>query len=50
MKYLEYNIKGSPKKLEVDVNELEVALDHANRTNANSQKVLKRMQQNLTDL
>jgi chromosome segregation ATPase len=38
------------KKLETDVNELEVALDHANRTNADLQKSLKRLQESITDL
>ncbi|CAF0997372.1 unnamed protein product [Adineta steineri] len=38
------------KKLESDINELEVALDHANRTNADLQKTLKRVQQNITEL
>ncbi|UJR08396.1 hypothetical protein I4U23_012667 [Adineta vaga] len=38
------------KKLESDINELEVALDHANRTNADLQKSLKRIQQNITEL
>ncbi len=38
------------KKLETDINDLEVALDHANRINTDSQKALKRLQQHLTDL
>jgi myosin heavy chain 6/7 len=38
------------KKLESDVNELEVALDHSNRTNADLQKNLKRIQQSIADL
>jgi myosin heavy chain 6/7 len=38
------------KKLETDVNELEVALDHSNRTSADLQKNLKRLQQSITDL
>ncbi|CAF0719696.1 unnamed protein product [Adineta steineri] len=38
------------KKLESDINELEVALDHANRTNADLQKTLKRVQQNILEL
>jgi len=38
------------KKLESDINELEVALDHANRTNADLQKSLKRIQQNVSEL
>jgi predicted nucleic acid-binding Zn-ribbon protein len=32
------------------LNELEVALDHANRTNADLQKSLKRIQQNISKL
>ncbi|CAF5053690.1 unnamed protein product, partial [Rotaria magnacalcarata] len=35
------------KKLESDINEIEIALDHANRTNMDSQKALKKHQQNL---
>ncbi|CAF4091056.1 unnamed protein product [Rotaria sordida] len=38
------------KKLQSDINDLEVALDHANRTNADLQKTLKRIQQNITEL
>ena len=38
------------KKLESDINELEVALDHANRTNSDTQKALKRVQQTLAEL
>lgn len=38
------------KKLESDINQLEVALDHSNRTNVDLQKNLKRVQQTLTDL
>ena len=33
------------KKLEEDVNELEVQLDHSNRTNADLHKQIKRLQQ-----
>ena len=36
--------------MESDINDLEVGLDHANRTNTDSQKALKRVQQQLTDL
>ncbi|CAF3655388.1 unnamed protein product [Rotaria sp. Silwood1] len=38
------------KKLETDINQLEVSLDHANRTNTDLQKTLKRMQQNIAKL
>ncbi|CAM4755711.1 unnamed protein product [Rotaria magnacalcarata] len=38
------------KKLETDINQLEVALDHANRANADLQKTLKRLQQHITEL
>ncbi|CAF0951774.1 unnamed protein product [Rotaria sp. Silwood1] len=38
------------KKLETDINELEIALDHANRTNADLQKTLKRLQITITEL
>lgn len=38
------------KKLESDINELEIALDHANKANAEAQKNLKRYQNNLKDL
>jgi len=38
------------KKLESDVNELEVALDHSNRTNSDLQKALKRVEQTVTEL
>ncbi len=33
------------KKLEEDINELEIQLDHSNRTNADLQKQVKRVQQ-----
>ena len=33
------------KKLEEDINELEVQLDHSNRSNADLQKQVKRVQQ-----
>ena len=32
------------KKLESDINELEIALDHANRANAEANKSIKRFQ------
>jgi len=32
------------KKLESDINELEIALDHANRANADAQKNMKKYQ------
>jgi len=38
------------KKLESDINDLEVALDHANRSNADLQKTLKRIQITVTEL
>jgi len=38
------------KKLESDINDLEVSLDHANRTNADLQKNLKRIQITLVDM
>lgn len=50
---LEGEVKGKTealklkKKLESDVNELEVHLDHANRNNAELQKSVKRVQQQL---
>ncbi len=37
------------KKLESDINELEIALDHANKANAEGQKALKRYQAQLRD-
>jgi hypothetical protein len=36
------------KKLEGDINELEVSLDHSNRTNADLQKSVKKLQQNIS--
>ncbi len=36
------------KKLEGDINELEVALDHSNRSNADLQKSMKKLQQNIS--
>ncbi len=35
------------KKLEGDINELEVQLDHSNRTNADLQKQIKKIQQQM---
>ena len=35
------------KKLESDINELEVQLDHSNRTNADLQKQIKKLQQQM---
>ena len=35
------------KKLEGDINELEVQLDHSNRTNADLQKQIKKLQQQM---
>ena len=37
------------KKLESDINELEIALDHANKANSEGQKAIKRYQQSLRD-
>merc|ERR1719277_1162887 len=37
------------KKLESDINELEIALDHANRANAEANKSIKRFQGQLRD-
>merc|ERR1711935_332082 len=38
------------KKLETDINELEIALDHANRANAEAQKAIKRYQAQLREV
>merc|ERR1711920_1087131 len=38
------------KKLESDINELEIALDHANRANAEANKSIKRFQGQLRDV
>merc|ERR1712008_645814 len=38
------------KKLESDINELEIALDHANKANAEAHKSIKRYQQTLRDV
>merc|ERR1712083_920710 len=37
------------KKLESDINELEIALDHANKANAEGQKAIKRYQDQLRE-
>ena len=37
------------KKLESDINELEIALDHANKANSEGQKAIKRYQGQLRD-
>ena len=37
------------KKLESDINELEIALDHANKANNEGQKAIKRYQAQLRD-
>ena len=37
------------KKLESDINELEIALDHANKANSEGQKAIKRYQGSLRD-
>ena len=37
------------KKLESDINELEIALDHANKANAEGQKAIKRYQGTLRE-
>ena len=38
------------KKLESDINELEIALDHANKANAEANKSIKRYQAQLRDV
>merc|ERR1719468_1174297 len=38
------------KKLETDINELEIALDHANKANAEAHKTIKRHQNQLRDV
>merc|ERR1712141_857409 len=38
------------KKLESDINELEIALDHANKANSEAHKGIKRYQQQLRDV
>lgn len=38
------------KKLESDINELEIALDHANKANADAQKNIKLYQDQIKDL
>ncbi len=37
------------KKLEGDINELEIALDHSNKANSEAQKSIKRYQVNLKE-
>merc|ERR1712113_29693 len=41
---------GIKKKLESDINELEIALDHANKANSEAHKGIKRYQQQLRDV
>ena len=38
------------KKLETDINELEIALDHANKANSEAHKAIKRYQGQLRDV
>merc|ERR1719382_2144581 len=38
------------KKLESDINELEIALDHANKANSEAQKSIKRYQNQLREV
>ena len=38
------------KKLESDINELEIALDHANKANSEANKAIKRYQGQLRDV
>jgi len=38
------------KKLESDINELEIALDHANKANADAQKNIKKYQEQIREL
>merc|ERR1712002_284441 len=38
------------KKLESDINELEIALDHANKANSDLQKHIKKLQGELKDM
>jgi len=40
----------SKKKLEQDINELEVALDGANRGRADAEKNIKKLQQQITEV
>ena len=37
------------KKLESDINELEIALDHANKANSDAQKNLRRYQEEIKE-
>merc|ERR1711997_850055 len=41
---------GIKKKLETDINELEIALDHANKANAEAHKTIKRYQNQFRDV
>merc|ERR1711997_1040644 len=41
---------GIKKKLETDINELEIALDHANKANAEAHKTIKRYQNQLREV
>ena len=38
------------KKLESDINELEIALDHANKANSDAQKNLRRLQEQIKEI
>ena len=38
------------KKLQSDINELEIALDHANKANSDAQKNLRRFQEQIKEL
>jgi chromosome segregation ATPase len=38
------------KKMEADINELEISLDIANRTNADSQKIIKKLQVTIVEM
>ena len=38
------------KKLESDINELEIALDHANKANSDAQKNLRHFQEQIKEL
>ncbi len=53
---LEAEVKGraemmrTKKKLEQDINELEIALDQANKSNVDAQKVIRRAQEQIVDI
>ncbi len=53
---LENEVKGKQealrvkKKLESDINELEIALDHANKANADAQKNIKKYLEQIREL